>query len=810
MCDDPFIGKNVKEYVIEKNLGSGVHKKVYVAFDQKMEERRAIKFATRADLPKGWENEIKKVIRLKNVDNVVRYHENGTVVIGGVEYIYIMEDYIEGEDLRKVVDNKQITIPMMVDVVEMLLNVLHACKEGGIHHSDLHLGNILIENPNPLRINENQRKPWVTDFGYGISSGSSILDDYKGFATIINDCVESIDVHSLDYSERASFRVLKEVLPRLLHEKNQTEGLFVENPKEIMEEFHRELNKKPDEHGEYTKAIGDFLAAESIGERYDEWKSLFSTNFLKSANILDLNTCVLTGLRGCGKTMMFKRLSFPLTHNKKLGSIEIDNKKIPRGFYLNARHIAEAFPWLPSEKEEDARNQIIYFFHLKWCKEILEWLKLEFSNEGYDLSWLDRFFNEYYPEYHHTSSMKGANINHIQSLIDAELRSSKLGAKYRPNNWPIVDYEFLESFIKLIKKNCGFPNSEPFYFFLDDYSSPMVSETTQKILNPIIFRRSDSVFFKISTESTESFITTGLNNRILENGSDYSLVNLASIVIQSQDYEIENIINSIFEKRISRTFGRKLKLGDFLGTEKLTGNLMAERIKDGKRVEYHGLQIFTDVWSSDIREMIRLFSTMLGNEGDEVNKKIELYKDGDKAIVSAGNQNKALKDAGGLFVRLLGSTTSPIPSDSKKAYGTQLQNIVKAFQDIASYDLKTKFSKNEENNPPKQARRIEIKTLGEYEGDVRDYYQGLIRYGVFIKDDRAKSVGGKLGTRLYFRGLLIPYSGITFSKRDSITMSWKEFELFLLNPLDFAEKYKGKRKDVESFQRNQKTLKEGW
>ena len=78
-----------------------------------------------------------------------------------------------------------------------------------------------------------------------------------------------------------------------------------------------------------------------------------------------------------------------------------------------------------------------------------------------------------------------------------------------------------------------------------------------------------------------------------------------------------------------------------------------------------------------------------------------------------------------------------------------------------------------------------------------EYYKGLIRYGVFIRDYRGKSVRGQAVPRLYLRGLLIPYFTLSFSKRDSISLNWEEFCKLLENPLDFTQDFLKNRSSLE-------------
>jgi hypothetical protein len=125
-----------------------------------------------------------------------------------------------------------------------------------------------------------------------------------------------------------------------------------------------------------------------------------------------------------------------------------------------------------------------------------------------------------------------------------------------------------------------------------------------------------------------------------------------------------------------------------------------------------------------------------------------------------------------------------------RSYGEHLQKIADSFCEIADFELQTKTSKNINNEPRKQARRIEIKDVSkDLPDDLLPFYRGMIRYGLFIRDWRGKSVAGKAVPRLFLRGILIPYYTLTFSKRDSITMTWKMFCEFLRDPKEFSNKW---------------------
>lgn len=805
--NDNFVGRRVGDYTITELIGAGCIGKVYKAENKEFADERAIKFIPMEALEKkeNWEQEIIKVNKLsKSSARVVAYHTHDEIEIDGQKYMYIIWDYIPSQSLREIIDSKQITMQIIIDVVFQSLTVFHACKAMSIQHSDFHAGNILVQDNDPLDIESGRRKIWVTDFGYGTFSTVKALppmDDYDGLARIVQECIEAIDFHQLaSAEERRYYRVLKQEFPRYLHEVNPTEGEYVRHPAKLLEQLRRLFEIKED-IPVTQKDVSDFLAAEFIGDRYDEWEALFVPKFLATGTLLDKNICVLTGLRGCGKTMMFRRLSHDL--QRKLGHSGIAGEDSFIGFYLNARVLAEAFPWLPVEKIEEARKQVINFFNVKWCIEILNWLRDCVQNEPYtSVAWLSNYFTEYFPDAIFTSADYRGIINNIIEYCRSELSRTKLDSSYHADGiWRFSDYSFLSDFLSEISKRHGFTLGRSIYFFLDDYSAPMINETMQKILNPVIFRRTSNLYFKISTESSESFINSSLNNKVLENGADYKLVDLGSELFKgTQEKErIRDIIISILEKRIERSSlfnQRHIELSQLLGENEYNNNELASIIRQSdKKVLYSGIDVFCDLWSSDIRELIKIFSDMLSMEGKEEIEKHLSESQLVAPIISREHQDKVLREAGGRYLGLLTGVANPseniLESKSGGTYGEHLRDIVIAFQQVASFDLKNKTSKNQGTTPPKQARKIELtSTNGILGQEASDYYRGLIRYGVFIQDYRAKSVRGAPAQRLYLRGLLVPYSLLTFSRRDCITFDWDDFEEFLLHPQEFAEKYK--------------------
>jgi len=101
-----------------------------------------------------------------------------------------------------------------------------------------------------------------------------------------------------------------------------------------------------------------------------EWSNLFVQDFPGYEDIVSRNITVLTGTRGCGKTMVFRRLSALLGF--KVGPLTREADSFI-GFYLSMNDIADAFLFDHRPSVNDAYSRrVIQFFHLSLLCEIVQ------------------------------------------------------------------------------------------------------------------------------------------------------------------------------------------------------------------------------------------------------------------------------------------------------------------------------------------------------------------------------------------------------------------------------------------------------
>lgn len=811
---DPYIGlQPFPYYTLIKKVGEGKIGSVYKAVRSQPQDILACKVIPEGKLKEGWDRELEKVIHLRSVPNVVQYHAHGT----GLDkcnrpFVWIQWDFIQGINLKDYLSNFPwpLDLAFIENIADTILNVLFACRAVGITHGDLHEGNILISEPDK-RILGSPRRIWISDFGYGGSHNElEPKDDFRQFFSIIKSLIKKLIFSNLNPRDRVMLQKIDDFLAKKVLEMDPTQGKFVGDPEILLNDFKSlahiaERESAAGTEGDESIGPGDYLVAEALGYRKKEWKKLFVPEFLAAQDLLSKNITVLTGARGCGKTMSFRRLT--ALFDKMIGeTVDIKGADQFIGFYINCRELVEAFPWLPRPLKKGMQQQIIHYFHLSWFVEICKTLALYNNENSQSHEWLDGLMVGTFTTVY-TKLPQGADIlAHVRAFLENEkerCRLTDLGSKIGLSCWPLARMDFLDIIQTLLQSHVSWIGQKPLYLFLDDYTIPIITRGVQQILNPIIFKRRSMIFFKISTESTNSFEMSGLRGKPLELHQDFELIDLATESLH-QNMRVKKIfLQKIFKPRIERhqyLKGKELNLTKVLGKMYLSNNEMAKQMRNKstkggiKRITYHGENVFTGMWSSDTRTMIQMFTDMLRDANGDLKV--------DKLPIKKEIQDKIYRSTGGEFLEFIGSVvdpslweTGPFSTGKGERYGAHLRNIVEAFVNISRHELiKGNLVSNQGRLNPKQAFRIEIIDKFELTDIATKYFEGLIRWHIFLQDWRGKSVRGMITPRMYLNRVLIPISNLTFSTHDNLHLTNEEFITLITKPTEFYNYWKQKRK----------------
>jgi len=813
--NDSNIGLNPwQDYILQDFVGEGKIGRVYKAVRKSdPDDILACKVILPKNLKDGWKHELEKLSKLRGISHVVQYyHFDANLDKFDKPYAFVMYQFIDGWNLNKYLEEHgNLDLALIELLSQTIIKVLYACQKVNILHGDLHQGNIMISKPDE-RIVGSPKTIWITDFGYGGSHNQvQPKVDLKQLFSILSALLHKLNKSELNPRDRIVYDKIQELLDTKLLEHDATQKKFA-SLETVVNDFENigrnaEVQVAVEKQGGVVQGPGDYLWAESLGYRALEWKILFVPEILGSRDLLSKNITILTGARGCGKTMAFRRLTAYM--DALIGEnsgVQGANEFV--GFYVNCRDIVEAFPYLPFEENVAVAQQIIHFFHLLWLAEICKTLAIKDTKINYD--WLDVFINNIFKN-KYLSLPAGADIlSHVRAFIENEkekCRLTRVGKFDGIEAWPLSRIDFLDLLQKELHQNIAWIAKRPLYFFLDDYTIPTITRSTQRVLNPIIFKRRSDLFFKISTESSNSFDNLSMLGKPLELNQDYELIDMATESLHQNEKSKQELLNKIFIPRIdrhSKLKNQNLSLLDILGKTTLSSNELARQMREAsqhgnqKRIEYHGIAAFVGMWSSDTRTMIQMFVDVLREAENEANDQIFFP-------VKIPIQDRVYRAAGGELLKFMESVTDPSSWEKNKLetstklggkFGTHLKDIVEAFVNVSRYDMtQGKLVSNQGRYNPKQAFRIEILDKFELPEEIdNSYYNGLTRWHIFLQDWRGKSVRGMLTPRLFLNRMLIPYTNLTFSSHDSIAFNNDEFIMLLTEPKSFYNYWKKKRK----------------
>ncbi len=806
----------LQDYTVVERIGTGNNGHVFRAHSDKANHDIACKVISVENLlgkeqePPAWRQEIDKANILESPIAVKFLHVGEwKAPEANIDCAVLCASLIKGESLKKYKEKnrKRLSVVFIEDFFKRMLSLIHDMKQNNVQHGDLHLGNILVEDRRG-QLGGPDYDFRVTDFGVASVSGAHFKDDFDQLAINLRELLEVAEINYQEMSPRDkfAFNMLNDYfLGRYLLETDTTREPLARDTRALFhflegvdDKFTQEQQARLSEAHLITPF--DYLNCEQIGESHGLLHALYSNAFLGLKEIESRNNLVLTGPRGCGKSTVFKSLS--LQHRFLAGGDNLDAINYI-GIYYRCDDLYSAFPRYKLPAREEALDIPMHFLIVSLIRLMLTTIEMwgsryfqdEFSRREKSISErLWKILGIKRPNTLGADSFKGIcsqlenerHRAHRKQRV-AHVKSEKFGEYFGP--------DALIKVCDFLKSHLVFLRGKPFYFFIDDYSMPKVSFDLQRNLNRLLMQRTACAFFKLSTESPVSYIREDVDGKAYVEGREFLLENLGLKYLYAKPQEIIQFIEDVFKRRFDAVPNFPVKnleelIGDF---KPPTYNEIALSIREGEKSEMWGKQILCELCSGDIFYIISL----VGKMTSEVEDYNTLAAISAEQKIAPSIQGKTIRKEAGDFLSNLRRIQD----------GGKLVDVVTAFGSVANSYLKYKNSRNEANNPPFLASRIEPFEELSLSEEAKKIYHDLLRYSLFIEDPRGKSLRGRVVPRLYLRRALLPHFNLTFSKRDAISLENHEIEVLLREPKRF-ERHKKFTKENEMHRKIKKQEQE--
>jgi serine/threonine-protein kinase len=248
-------GQTIGHYTISKKIGAGGMGEVYLATDTKLDRPVAIKVLNKEYEQN--EDNVRRFVREAKSASALNHPNILTILeIGEIDGShYIVSEYVEGDTLRRVLKQRQLELPAIIDIISQIASALAAAHKARIVHRDIKPENVIVREDGIVK---------VLDFGLAklISDGDQQFSDHE--KTPQNTTASGIILGTVNYmspeqakgkkvDERTDIFSLGVVLYEMLTGKQPFAG------DSMPETFRNLIDREPPPINSYVSGIPDEL-----------------------------------------------------------------------------------------------------------------------------------------------------------------------------------------------------------------------------------------------------------------------------------------------------------------------------------------------------------------------------------------------------------------------------------------------------------------------------------------------------------------------------------------------------------------------
>ncbi len=691
------------------------------------------------------------------------------------------------------------SIDMFIGIAIQICSVLASLQEKNLRHNDLHGRNILIVPRDETDYDHDAsvtRIVKVVDFGSAVFRDPSHVKERSDIAWL------GVHLQTLLRRMQQDCKPKTRYEQYFLQNANRTFfDVFDDNPQrrpspdeivDRMKELRTKAQSSPWEPPSLTSAFGGINALAFLNTSYVP--SLYSDKFPWIRDVLSpQEPLLLTGPRGCGKTMILlnEQLRTVLcrrdaedTNDKRVFRLK-ESKSL--GFFVSCRLVIHIYiatgeqpKWLENSKLS------VLFFNTLYFSEILDTLIWAYGDElgiiseqecndlaGYMESCFEGLITyDTQERYGGLSKLETAKIA-IEQVSQGIIRGEITDAEVPDNLSTSSPLRKIAGY--LTTKISSF-RGKRIIFLLDDFTTGIVPEKTQRVLLPLVFCTVPEYVFWVTAHGM-SVPIQDLSDVTYEPNREFVEINFGweyTRRTRSNEPVCQDYLEDVFRRRfrLANVFTNS-SLSQLLGNSNYDRSL-AEHIRELassnnlRSLNYHGFDTITQLCTGDVSYVIDLVGKILARTGEVV-------------PVPAQEQNRQIRAyARQALMRL----------HDVYEYGQRLYEIANVFGLLSNEKLLGKLVGKEKQRPAKYLK-IELNRDRLLSPECEQLLRELVRQGVFINGPGTNSSEGEVTLMLLYRRLFAPAAPTCLSDRDTFSWSAERMEDFLCNPRSFLSEDTG-------------------
>jgi serine/threonine protein kinase len=733
-----------------------------------------------------------------------------------VQLIYSIQDLLPGETLERFIANSHglLTAQFLSEFVKQILFAHSRIQKKGLVHDDLHAGNILV-HPTPIGL-----RVFIIDFGNAKKPDQSSKqpDDIRTLALHLANLTNLVQARSgMSAADERIVASCQGLISRMIDDDPLRRP---EDSEELLNSFAS--NTWPNQITQLLKTPFDFGNAEELLDN-KLLKNLSSKQFPWFDRIESSSHVLVIGPRGCGKTTVFRSLSFSCNADAGLLGEAISKPYV--GLYISCtKEFRQKFSTLSAERLRSRHAELRHYFNLLIAREATIALKALIVGDLLNQTEISQYTAFLEERLHISKLALSQGITQLQSLesqIVHELLRTRDSINSREPLSEVSDQSFVSDLADFFRDVLIAFAGKVLFLFIDDYTEKKVPAEAQRALNPILFVPNSSFKCKISSEVFGVVFDESLGN-FLDQDRDYKEWNLGTLYyLELPSAAQKDFVADIVDTRL-RICDYAFTVKDLVGlsnynTGRLSTDLRAEsdfrrnvtnpegQVTDelpddyevekatreqGHKTHYHGWDTICELCSGDISNILEVLRRIFEKAGITPNSSIRTVEPSKQhAVIHSYSQSHLAK-------------IKAIPG-----IGDDLFSMVEAFGSMAGQLLREYPMMNVDQNrkEPYRVLRIELdeasvrgaqeklerEAIGRPDSLERSMtiWRALQRYCIFIDGSQSRSRRNTLSDKVLLRRIFCPAFNLALSHRESLTLSKAQWDNFCADPKGFAQRH---------------------